>query len=87
MADVSEGHHVVTENMMLTLYSALKSGKYSDFTITCGGDTYNVHKAVVCTKSGFFERAERFNGQQVSDFSSVDGITTDERHLSRMSTK
>ncbi|KAF2823014.1 hypothetical protein CC86DRAFT_299958, partial [Ophiobolus disseminans] len=36
------------------------SGKYSDFVITCGTDTYNVHKSVVCARSDFFERAERF---------------------------
>ncbi|KAI4614133.1 hypothetical protein J4E80_006824 [Alternaria sp. BMP 0032] len=36
------------------------SSKYSDFTITCGGDTHHVHKNIVCCRSGFFERAERF---------------------------
>jgi hypothetical protein len=36
------------------------SEKYSDFVITCGGKTFNVHKNVVCGRSGFFERAERF---------------------------
>jgi hypothetical protein len=36
------------------------SGKYSDFVITCGNETFNVHKVVVCGRSGFFERAERF---------------------------
>ncbi|CAI9629748.1 unnamed protein product [Alternaria burnsii] len=38
----------------------LASGDYSDFTITCGSDTYRVHKAIVCKRSSFFERAERF---------------------------
>ncbi|CAN9469487.1 unnamed protein product [Alternaria alternata] len=38
----------------------LASGDYSDFTITCGSDTYRVHKNIVCKRSGFFERAERF---------------------------
>ncbi|KAF2134918.1 hypothetical protein P153DRAFT_279961, partial [Dothidotthia symphoricarpi CBS 119687] len=46
--------------------SLLASGKYSDFVITCGSDTYNVHKSVVCTRSGFFERAERFAVGKVS---------------------
>jgi hypothetical protein len=44
----------------LTDQSLLDSGKYSDFVITCGFETFNVHKAVVCARSGFFERAERF---------------------------
>ena len=41
-------------------YSLLESGDYSDFVITCGSDTYNVHKSVVCARSEFFKRAERF---------------------------
>ncbi|KAF1848768.1 uncharacterized protein K460DRAFT_393764 [Cucurbitaria berberidis CBS 394.84] len=42
------------------LLALLSSGKYSDLVITCGSDTHNVHKAIVCTRSGFFERAETF---------------------------
>ncbi|KAH8634417.1 hypothetical protein IG631_09817 [Alternaria alternata] len=38
----------------------LASGDYSDFTFTCGSDTYRVHKNIVCKRSGFFERAGRF---------------------------
>jgi hypothetical protein len=45
----------------LTSHILLDTGKYSDFIITCNGDTYKVHKAVVCAMSGFFERAERFS--------------------------
>lgn len=46
---------------MLTMKTSLRaSSEYSDFVITCKGDTYNVHKAVVCSRSGFFKRAERF---------------------------
>jgi hypothetical protein len=45
---------------MLTDGSLLKNGKYSDFVIVCGSDTYDVHKSVVCARSGFFEQAERF---------------------------
>ncbi|KAH7091580.1 hypothetical protein FB567DRAFT_436686, partial [Paraphoma chrysanthemicola] len=38
----------------------LRNGNYADLIVTCSSDTYNVHKAVVCARSGFFERAERF---------------------------
>ncbi|CAN9175220.1 unnamed protein product [Alternaria alternata] len=45
---------------MAMMKELLASGDYSDFTITCGSDTYRVHKNIVCKRSGFFERAERF---------------------------
>ncbi|KAI4953062.1 hypothetical protein J4E86_006601 [Alternaria arbusti] len=48
------------------------SGKYSDFTITCGGDTHHVHKNIVCCRSGFFERAERFPAGREAAESKVD---------------
>lgn len=48
---------------MLTLHSILDTGKYSDFIITCQGDTYNVHKAVVCARSSFFDAADKFPGK------------------------
>ncbi|CAN9427199.1 unnamed protein product [Alternaria sp. RS040] len=38
----------------------LASSDYSDFTITCRSDTYRVHKNIVCERSSFFKRAERF---------------------------
>ncbi|KAF2221711.1 hypothetical protein BDZ85DRAFT_282857 [Elsinoe ampelina] len=31
--------------------------RYSDLTITCGSKVFNVHKAVVCTQSRYFEAA------------------------------
>ncbi|KAF2867321.1 hypothetical protein BDV95DRAFT_502708, partial [Massariosphaeria phaeospora] len=37
--------------------SLLESGAYSDLIITCGSDSYKVHKAVVCTQANFFARA------------------------------
>ncbi|KAH7081220.1 hypothetical protein BKA63DRAFT_462162 [Paraphoma chrysanthemicola] len=40
--------------------SLLISGEYSDLVIACGSDRYNVHKAIVCPQSGFFQRAEKF---------------------------
>jgi hypothetical protein len=50
----------LSNELELKKISLRASEKYSDFVITCGGDTYRVHKAVVCGRSGFFERAERF---------------------------
>jgi len=49
-----------SQNWKLTMGRLRDSGKYTDFVITCGDDTYDVHKAVVCARSGFFERAEQF---------------------------
>ena len=51
--------------------SLLSSGDYSDLVITCGTDIYNVHKAVVCSQSGFFQRAERFAVGKVSRLDSL----------------
>ncbi|KAH6864950.1 hypothetical protein BKA58DRAFT_431522 [Alternaria rosae] len=47
------------------------SGKYFDFTITCGGDTHHVNKNIVCCRSGFFERAERFPAGRLTAESKV----------------
>ncbi|OCK75339.1 hypothetical protein K432DRAFT_466403 [Lepidopterella palustris CBS 459.81] len=51
------------ENMMefmITIQGLLSSGEYSDFTITCGDDTYAVHKAIICPRSDFFAKAVKF---------------------------
>ncbi|KAH7366587.1 hypothetical protein BKA66DRAFT_193310 [Pyrenochaeta sp. MPI-SDFR-AT-0127] len=42
------------------LKSLLETGEYSDLTITCGDDTYHVHKLLVCSQSSFFKKAEKF---------------------------
>ncbi|XP_014550697.1 hypothetical protein COCVIDRAFT_20927 [Bipolaris victoriae FI3] len=47
-----------------SLKSSLASGAYSDFKITCGSDTYKVHKVIVCNRAGFFARAVSFGGQE-----------------------
>ena len=39
--------------------SALDNDTYSDFTITCKGRTWNVHKVIVCTKSKFLALGAR----------------------------
>jgi len=52
--------------LILLSLSLLTSGDYSDFVITCGSDKYHVHKAIVCSQSDFFKKAERFPGGKVS---------------------
>ncbi|KAF5685941.1 amino acid transport gap1 [Fusarium circinatum] len=39
------------------LVNLLKTGAYSDLTISCGKDQYRVHKAIICPRSHFFEAA------------------------------
>ncbi|KAF5709422.1 hypothetical protein FMUND_10115 [Fusarium mundagurra] len=39
------------------LVNLLKTGDYSDLTITCGEDQYHVHKALICPRSKFFKAA------------------------------
>lgn len=45
----------------------LTSSKYSDLTITCGSDTYKVHKAIVCSQSTFFDNADKFGGKETTE--------------------
>ncbi|GKU04926.1 hypothetical protein FLAG1_07662 [Fusarium langsethiae] len=40
-----------------SLSKLLRTGVYSDLTITCGTDKYAVHKAIVCSRSSFFAAA------------------------------
>lgn len=35
----------------------LRLGQFSDFIIKCGSDEYKVHKAIICARSAFFEKA------------------------------
>ena len=35
----------------------LEQGKYSDLTIKCGRKKYAVHRAIICSRSGFFDGA------------------------------
>ncbi|KAF5689982.1 amino acid transport gap1 [Fusarium denticulatum] len=39
------------------LANLLKTGDYSDLTITCGKYQYRVHKAIICPRSNFFKAA------------------------------
>ncbi|KAF2868279.1 hypothetical protein BDV95DRAFT_610241 [Massariosphaeria phaeospora] len=42
----------------------LASGEFSDFVITCGDKTWNVHKTILCPRSGFFARAINFGKEK-----------------------
>jgi hypothetical protein len=33
---------------------ALSDETFSDMTITCGGEVFNVHRVIVCSQSSFF---------------------------------
>ncbi|KAF4961274.1 hypothetical protein FSARC_10221 [Fusarium sarcochroum] len=49
-----------SDELIESIANLLVSGKYSDIVITCQNDRYEVHRAIVCPRSSFFEAA--FNG-------------------------
>lgn len=51
----NDGYFALKHTVSLSL-----SGEYSDLTIICGPDVYKVHKAIVCSQSSFFSKAEKF---------------------------
>ncbi|KAL8913676.1 MAG: hypothetical protein Q9171_001526 [Xanthocarpia ochracea] len=51
MSDVHE------KDLVARMASSLRSGKYSDLTITCKGRTFKVHRHVLCMASKFFAAA------------------------------
>ncbi|KAH4251721.1 hypothetical protein HBI03_220650 [Parastagonospora nodorum] len=54
--------NIARDDFYMTFKGQLVNGKYSD--IACHGDTYNAHQAIACSRSGFFERADRFPGKE-----------------------
>ncbi|TLD15304.1 hypothetical protein E2P81_ATG09784 [Venturia nashicola] len=46
-----------SDELMNALGTLFELGKYSDLTITSGIRRYAVHKAIVCSRSGFFDGA------------------------------
>ncbi|KAF2232169.1 hypothetical protein EV356DRAFT_568953 [Viridothelium virens] len=45
------------DNFLASLRSLFNRPEYSDFTVTCNGRKWNVHKLVLCTQSNFFAKA------------------------------
>ncbi|KAF2104551.1 hypothetical protein NA57DRAFT_51371 [Rhizodiscina lignyota] len=43
--------------LMSALSTLLEAGKYSDLTIKCGARKFAVHRALICSRSGFFDGA------------------------------
>ncbi|KAI4915020.1 hypothetical protein J4E90_005057 [Alternaria incomplexa] len=52
------------KQLHLTFKNLLASGEFSDLTVTCGPDSYKVHKNVVCSRAEFFSRAVKFGGKE-----------------------
>ncbi|KAF2232147.1 hypothetical protein EV356DRAFT_257268 [Viridothelium virens] len=44
-------------DLMRAMATLLEGGKYSDLTVSCGQQKFAVHKAIICSRSGFFEGA------------------------------
>ena len=61
-------------------FDLLKSGRYSDLTITCGGHLFKVHKAVICPQSQFFAACLRSKFTEARK-SNIDMHDTDAKAL------
>ncbi|KFY00931.1 hypothetical protein O988_03022 [Pseudogymnoascus sp. VKM F-3808] len=49
--------HATKVDNLTSMHDCLKTGAFSDLTITCGDMTWNAHRVVVCPKSSFFRAA------------------------------
>lgn len=58
---LSRLHSVFTDvcwrNCTDTVASLLNTGKFSDVTITCGDKVWNLHRAIICSRSQYFQKA------------------------------
>lgn len=52
-------HNVFAADLMANLPALRNSSEFSDFTITCDGSTYHVHKLILGTHSKVFARMFR----------------------------
>ncbi|KAL9576102.1 MAG: hypothetical protein Q9212_007383, partial [Teloschistes hypoglaucus] len=59
------------EAMFGRIYQSFKEGRWTDLTITCRGQKFECHKAVVCSQVKFFDAACR-NGLKESETSTID---------------
>lgn len=46
-----------SDTIETVLHELFVSGEYSDFTITCRGNTFPVHRAILCRQTQFFNVA------------------------------
>ncbi|KAI1179206.1 hypothetical protein F4777DRAFT_575237 [Nemania sp. FL0916] len=67
------------QGLLASNHSLYVSGQYSDLTITCHGNEYKVHKAIVCPKSGFFAGACR--GQMKEALEGIVDLPDDEPEI------
>ncbi|KAF1810899.1 hypothetical protein P152DRAFT_460190 [Eremomyces bilateralis CBS 781.70] len=56
-APISTPTEAPRQELMSALSTLLEAGKYSDLTIVSGSKTYAVHRAIICSRSGFFDGA------------------------------
>ncbi|KAK0609750.1 hypothetical protein B0T17DRAFT_512582 [Bombardia bombarda] len=43
--------------LMQSLHQLFEKGSYSDLIVKCGDDVYKVHKAILCSRSVYFQKA------------------------------
>jgi hypothetical protein len=61
---IIEAANIAEHAFHTTFKDLLVNRKDSDLVITCHSNPYNVQKAIVCSRSGFFERADKFPGKE-----------------------
>ncbi|KAF2867322.1 hypothetical protein BDV95DRAFT_610735 [Massariosphaeria phaeospora] len=53
--------------LLASVKDLLLSGNFSDFVLICGGDTYQVHKAIICAQSEFLNAAIKVGGKESNE--------------------
>ncbi|KAK8239388.1 BTB/POZ protein [Phyllosticta capitalensis] len=63
----------MSDRLRRSISGLLDSGRYFDAKIECGGETFHVHKSVVCTQSEYFARVfDENNGFKEGQTSSIE---------------